>query len=238
MINLELNITLRCNLFCVNCNRLCHIYRDRTDDMSIPQIEKFIEQARNGGGVQRLKIIGGEPLMHPNFVEIYNLLVDAAEEGVIKSVIVETNKTLNRPDGLKPSKLTKWQGTLQRKKRHLPILWSPKDLGVQTHYPCRQISRCGFSLDKYGYLPCSLSIMMVRIFKMTHLYRYEFPTQPWGLDELCPICIFSMDKTWRSHYSQIHLWQHTEQDKTPTESYKKALDEFNQEEFYKTQKEF
>lgn len=239
MINIELNITLKCNMACANCNRLCHIYRDRTEHMSLEQIEKFIKQAKIGGGVNKIKIIGGEPLLHPQFVDIYNLLVDAAKDGVIRNIKIESNKTIPQPK-VQPYPFVSWKGRVQSKKKHQPILWSPKDIGKITNAQpnCPQISKCGFSLDKYGYLPCSLAIMISRLFDITHLYRYEFPTSYWGLDELCPNCIFSMNSEWRSKYSNKKLSDHTIEDRSPTKSYKEAMDKWDVEKFYRTQKEF
>ena len=238
MINLELNITLQCNLACSNCNRLCHIYRDRTEHMSLEQIDKFIKQAKAGGGISKLKVLGGEPLLHPQFVEIYHMLTDAAKDGIIKCIKIESNKTLPHPN-VEAFPFVSWKGRVPEKKKHQPILWSPRDLGVVTPIgTCQQLSKCGYSLDKYGYLPCSLAIMLCRLFGMTDLYRYEFPTEPWGLDQLCPDCIFSMDAPWRSQHSSKKLSQHTQEEKSPTPRFKEALAKFNPEEFYKTQKEF
>lgn len=239
MINLELNITLKCNLACSNCNRYCHIYRDRTEHMSIEQIKRFIEQAKNGEGIYKLKVLGGEPLLHPQFVEIYDLLCQAANDGIIKSIKIETNKTLPFPK-VQIYPFVSIKGRTQSKKKHQPMLWSPKDLGVikgaQPH--CPQVRKCGYSLDKYGYLPCSCAIMISRMFGLTHLYKHEFPTGLWGLEELCPNCIFSMDQEWRNQHSCIKLCDHSLEEKTPTKSYKEALEKWNVEEFYRTQKEF
>ena len=238
MIKLELNITLQCNLACPNCNRLCHIYRDRTEHMSLEQIDKFIKQAKVGGGVSRLKVLGGEPLLHPQFVEIYNMLTSAAKDGVIKYIKIESNKTLPHPK-VEAFPFVSWKGRTINKKKHQPILWSPKDLGVDTPIgQCQQLSKCGFSLDKYGYLLCSLAIMFSRLFGKTHLYRREFPTAPWGLEELCPDCVFSMDADWRSKFSNRPPTAHTQEERSPTKSFKEAMDKWNVEEFYKTQKEF
>lgn len=46
-------------------------------DMSIAQVEQFIAQVRNGPArVQRITLIGGEPLLHPEVVRITRLLHD------------------------------------------------------------------------------------------------------------------------------------------------------------------
>jgi len=240
MINLELNITLQCNLGCPNCNRLCNMYPKRTEHMSVSQITKFVDQARFRFGVENIKVLGGEPLLHPQFEEIYGILVDAAEDGVIQNIKIETNGTIPVPK-LRKSKRVRWMGRTVKKKKHLPVLQSPKDMGVKTKLGCKQISRCGFSLDKYGYLPCSTSIMIVRLLGWTSLYRHELPTEPWALERLCPVCSFSMDKKWRDHYSGMKLSQHSDDDQLPTITFQKALERWNnggQDEFYRNQPEF
>lgn len=240
MINIELNITLKCNLACPSCNRLCNVYRDREEHMSVDQIKKFIQQAKVGGGVNKIKIIGGEPLLHPQFDEIYNLLLDAAKNNIIRSIKVETNRTIPVPTHLEKSNLIRWKGTLQRKKKHQPFLWSPRDLGYENgpQPRCPQITKCGYSLDKYGYLPCSLAIMISRLFGFTDLYKYELPTSLWGLEKLCPNCIFSMNPEWRKKYSGKSILQHTKEDQMPTKTYQEKITNFDVKEFYKTQKEF
>jgi hypothetical protein len=234
--NIELNITMQCNVGCANCNRFCHIYKDRTEHMTVAQIEKFLHQAKQGGGVGKVKVVGGEPFMHPDFVGIYNALVKGSEEKAIAFFKVDTNKTLPYPK-VTPSPYARFSGKHPTRKAHLPIMWSPADMGIVTKGPCQQIRKCGYSLDKYGYLPCSLAIIMVRLFDLTHLYRHELPKEPWGLDELCPKCIFSMDADWRHKFTKP-LKLITEEERTPSKSYAEAMAKFDVEKFYRTQKEF
>jgi hypothetical protein len=207
--------------------------------MSLEQIKKFIDQAKASGGVNKLKVLGGEPLLHPQFVDIYNLLCQAAKDGIIRCIKIESNKTIPQPK-VEYYSFVAWKGRGQNKKKHQPILWSPKDLGiVKGAQPrCPQVTKCGYSLDKYGYLPCSCAIMISRLFDLTKLYKHDFPVQLWGLEDLCQHCIFSMDPEWRNQHSCKKLSEHTVEEKTPTKSYQEALDKWNAEEFYKTQKEF
>jgi len=205
--------------------------------MSLEQIHKFVEQAKVIK-VNKLKVLGGEPLMHPEFKEIYGILLSAAKDGDIRCIKIESNKTI-KPPVVETSSLVSWKGRAQSKKRHQPILWSPEDLGVVTgpQYRCPQIRKCGFSLDKFGYLPCSVAIMIVRLFGLTHLYKQEIPTQPWGLEELCSRCIFSMNHDWRVQHNK-GVADLSDNQIVPTKSYADALAKFNPEEFYKTQREF
>ncbi len=207
-INVELNLTLRCNLGCTNCNRLCHLYRDRgpEEDMSYEQIVRFVNQIANSPvKVKRLKLLGGEPLVHPDFARIYVLLMAAVGEGLIHKIKIESNGVLPKPD-VPPHPAIRWAGKPPRRKRHMPVLWSPRDLGIVTAGPCVMPSRCGISLDAYGYSLCSVCIMMFRVFGAEDLYRDDFP-QNWrqdfaqAIDVLCPQCAWSMPQLWCEAHS-------------------------------------
>lgn len=236
-INLELNITLSCNQACANCNRLCHIYRDRTEHMSLEQISKFIDQAKQSGGVNKVKVVGGEPLMHPQFLDVYDLLMGACKDGVIKLLKIDTNKTLPIPK-VEINNFVHWGGKHPSKKRHQPALWSPIDLGMKVNAaPCGQVKNCGLSLDKFGYLPCSLAIMQVRLFGLVDLYKKELPTGVWGLDKLCKNCCFATG----AEFGKLHgkyLKDFTEEEKKPTKTYEEALRLFDINEFYNKVSEF
>ena len=238
--NFELNITLKCNYTCANCNRMCDIFRDREEFMSVEQVKRFIEQIKASGGIGKLKVIGGEPLLHPNFVEIYNLLADAQVEGFIKTLKVDTNSSLPRPEGLKSCNSCRWLSTKVPKKVHYPYVWDPCDKGWECVGPCPGVGRCGISLDKYGYLPCSPAIMIVRLYGLTHLYKTEIPKQMWGMDEICKHCISGLkDRDLLvSHCKHI---KDMVEEKVPTVTMKNKIEAWKncgQELFYKSQKEF
>jgi hypothetical protein len=131
----------------------------------------------------------------------------------------------------------KFAGRRLGRRCYLPVLWSPVDLGYKTKGPCDQVRRCGISLDKFGYLPCSPGIMITRLFGLNHLYKKEITMKPWGLEEICPHCVFSMNKDWISK----HWYSITNppiEARTPTKLYAEKLKSFNAEEFYKIQPEF
>ena len=235
---IELNITLACNLSCHSCNRMCDVYKDRTEHMSLEQIGKFVKHAK-GRTIERIKILGGEPLLHPQFVEIYNKLFTAFRSNrQTKLIKAETNHSLPVPDVQQTYKMMV-VGVHPLDKMHLPYLWHPKDLGfeIPAQPKCRHLCRCGTSLDKYGYLPCSAAIMLVRLFGMTDLYRDYLPYKPWGLDRICQHCIFGMPKRWRAKHSK-YIKEFPEEYKIPTKRFKEAMEKFDHNELYKTQKEF
>jgi hypothetical protein len=234
----ELNITMKCNLACYNCNRLCHIYRDRTEHMEVEQIERFVQQIRcSGVPVEKVKVVGGEPLLHPHFVKIYEILFNALNEGLITKLLkIDTNKTIPRPVGIKTSKQVRWMGTEIKKKHHQPALWSPQDLGFVTKGPCDMPFSCGLSLDAYGYLPCSPAIMLTRLLGLD-LYRKEYPAGIWGTDKICKHCIFSMDEGWRKLHDKP-LKDITAEEKAPTKTWAEGLRLFDTEKFYQMHEKF
>src|SRR5262249_2729701 len=72
----EIDITYACNLKCFNCNRSCE--QDPTADrMSLGQIRRFLKESQEREiQWKRIRLLGGEPTSHPEFLEIVNLVID------------------------------------------------------------------------------------------------------------------------------------------------------------------
>ena len=77
---LELQITDRCNLQC----RHCYIGESFHQDLSMGQIQKVLEEFEEIQGL-RLLLSGGEPLLHPHFWEINDILRNHAFRSVLLS---------------------------------------------------------------------------------------------------------------------------------------------------------
>lgn len=238
-IRFELNITLQCNLSCNNCNRLCNVFPYREEHMTPSQIDKWVcevEHKRKEFFVSKIKVLGGEPLLNPFFVDIYNILLNATEKGLIGLIYIDTNKTIERPYGLKDSKNIFWIGTKQSNKIHIPSLWMPQDLSLNTFLDCRIYKRCGMSLDKYGYLPCSPAIMINRIFNL-NLYKKTIVNDVWGLHKLCRYCFKSASQNEQKKYAKpLNLITNLE--KKPTRSWEIALKKFDYDKFYRLNNEY
>jgi len=226
-INLELNITLACNLKCPSCNRCCDVYPERDDSMTVQQVEEFVDKmravkAKGNINIKKIKVVGGEPLVHPDFVEIYEILLKAmTEEELYRGLKINTNATKEIPVPRHPR--VRWLMSPPKWKKHLPYLWSPVDLGYEVKGPCDMPRRCGFSLDERGFLPCSAAIMLVRAFDLEHLYKDEIPEGVWGVEELCKNCVHGMPKEWIAEHSYFKKDE-------PTESWKKALENYDRKE--------
>ena len=73
---IEIEITYRCNLRCINCDRSCR-QAPTNEQMSVEQIQKFInESVDNNVKWERIRVMGGEPTLHPDIFEILNLLLE------------------------------------------------------------------------------------------------------------------------------------------------------------------
>jgi radical SAM protein with 4Fe4S-binding SPASM domain len=77
---LEFQITDRCNLRC----RHCYIGEGLHQDLSFPRIKKALKEFEEMQGL-RLLLSGGEPLLHPHFWEINDILRDYAFRSVLLS---------------------------------------------------------------------------------------------------------------------------------------------------------
>jgi radical SAM protein with 4Fe4S-binding SPASM domain len=91
---LELQITDRCNLQCHHC----YIGEGSHQDLSVKQIQKVLEEFEEIQGL-RLLLSGGEPLLHPHFWQINDILQNYAFRSVLLSngtlITEEVAKRLN-----------------------------------------------------------------------------------------------------------------------------------------------
>ncbi len=71
---IEIDITYRCNLRCVNCNRSIARAPENLD-IQVDKIAKFAEDSlRRSVRWRRIRLLGGEPTLHPQFMQIVELL--------------------------------------------------------------------------------------------------------------------------------------------------------------------
>jgi len=64
---IEIDITYACNLRCYNCNRSC-TQAPTVERMTVDQIKKFVEESKASNlQWKRIRILGGEPTLHPDF---------------------------------------------------------------------------------------------------------------------------------------------------------------------------
>ena len=88
---LRISLTDRCNLRCVYCMPKDGLqWQPRSDQLSVDEIVQVVETAAQGG-VRRVRLTGGEPLVHPQIVEIVRRIASLAQ---IEEVSLTTNAML------------------------------------------------------------------------------------------------------------------------------------------------
>ena len=106
--NIEFDVTLQCNFSCVNCNRHSNFndlsspitggksnkvgldYYENTD-ISIEKTKKFIEEVKENGTVERIHLIGGEPLVHPQMDKICDLMREELWGKYVREILIISN---------------------------------------------------------------------------------------------------------------------------------------------------
>lgn len=170
----EVDITYACNLKCFNCNRSCE--QDPTGDrMSIEQMSHFLEESRERGiQWRRIRLVGGEPTSHPQFLEIVNLVLEYRDRFSPKTRIQVTtnghgeraNKMLALlPPGIDVNNTAKVTN-VQREFDTFNV--APIDVEdydrADFSNGCWITQRCGIGVTPYGYYPCAVAGAIDRTF--------------------------------------------------------------------------
>ena len=76
----EIDITYKCNLKCINCNRSC-TQAPSGIEMPVADIEAFINQSiEKKIEWERIRILGGEPTLHSRIFDIIDRLISYQRE--------------------------------------------------------------------------------------------------------------------------------------------------------------
>lgn len=201
--SLELAINLYCNWSCVACDAFsqlhaAHITRHGT--MTVPQIEHFIREMKERNAYfGRIRILGGEPTINPRFLEITMLLYqELVLTGHIGLLEVITNGT--HPEKLLPAKpylaRIRVSDEVQKQRTHTAnLVHSPKTLGYLGKV-CGTPGHCGWSLNYWGYFPCSSGAGLSRFHDWQRWQRLSLPVslnETWpDLVDLCQYCYHAL----------------------------------------------
>ena len=104
--NIEFDVTLQCNFSCVNCNRFSNFNSlvDPLDsnnkvglnfygntDVNMEQVKKFVSEVKQHPKIDRLHIIGGEPLTHPFLDKIVDEIRNELYGKYVPNVLIISN---------------------------------------------------------------------------------------------------------------------------------------------------
>ena len=171
---IEIDITYVCNLRCAGCNRSCP-QAPTAEMMTIEEIKKFVaESIENSYRWQRIRIVGGEPTMHPQIHQIVEILLNYKKDfspqtrimlvtngvaDITKKVISEmpveveidnSEKAVSRDNfferfNIAPIDEEKWQN-------------------AEFTNGCKILKHCGTGLSPYGYYPCAIAASIDRVY--------------------------------------------------------------------------
>ncbi|MGZ4846373.1 MAG: radical SAM protein [Halobacteriota archaeon] len=197
---IEIDVTYRCNLRCANCNRSC-TQAPTAEQMTVEQVQQFIKESINRDvNWEKIRILGGEPTLHPELPEILSLLIEY--KNYVDSdtrIVLVTNgygskvaRTLSTvPPDVEIENSMKTSG----KNRFISFNKAPRDSIFFKHADfsngCWVVSECGIGLTPYGYYCCAVAGGIDRIFGFD-LGRKELPpTEDAMTDHLrvfCELC--------------------------------------------------
>jgi sulfatase maturation enzyme AslB (radical SAM superfamily) len=172
-LTVELEITTSCSLACFNCDRSVR-QAPSNERMSLEQIQKFIDESvEMNWKWKHIKLLGGEPTLHPQLFEILDMLHKYVETNSPDCVIgIATNGYGPKVNEVL-SRLPNWVVvTNTRKKSNVQPFVSyniaPIDL---EEYSNSNFSRgcwitevAGLGLTRYGYYPCGAGGALDRVF--------------------------------------------------------------------------
>ena len=201
---IELDITYDCDLKCVACNRSCTQAPSNDDAMTLNQVRRFIEESiQLGIEWDLINILGGEPTLHPEFLNIVNLILHEYIETASPATVLQITSngfSKNAKDLL--SKLPESKNIVMdhysQKDSKENIYFTPfnnapidnegyQDLDFRKG--CWVTSYCGIALNKYGYYPCGVAGSMDRVIGLdVGIKRLEDVTIPKMKDLLNRFC--------------------------------------------------
>lgn len=158
---LELHLTYVCNLACRYCNRGSNFATGHTRDMTVADVLVALREISEP--VERIILIGGEPTLHNEVVEIARLCLAACRDVVVYSneFLPRSRDVLEKLASLGIRNLggsEKRQGSADFGGQNATVMWSPADFGHARTEPCAWAGTrsCGYSVDAAGMTACAI----------------------------------------------------------------------------------
>lgn len=227
----ELCLTYRCNVKCNNCCTLC-TQAPAANDLSLSMLHNFItESVYYNHKWEEIILHGGEPTLHPQYVEICNMLAEYRDKHNTTVILhvcsngtndfVQKQLQASTLLGIK-SEISVKVGTNRREWGedipYVPVNESPTDLGQPYSLGCYQTTVCGICYNYLGFFECSTAGATARVFGYSSLCvsikDLTAERLAMAFPEHCKHCGFAMPERRRVI------------DQTNTNTWQKALDTY------------
>ncbi|MCX5696367.1 MAG: radical SAM protein [Candidatus Omnitrophica bacterium] len=197
---IEIDLTYACQLKCYNCNRSCR-QAPGVELISIEQIKKFVNESKNKGVKwNRIRVLGGEPTLHPDLISILRLLLeyktsyspDTCIQLVTHGFDEKTREICkNIPQGIVIMDSSKSGAVQFFSSFNLAPVDFPNYKEEEYSEGCINYIDCGIGLNRYGYYCCGNAAGIDRVFGFD-IGRKNIPeaADPM-IDQLqvfCPLC--------------------------------------------------
>ena len=182
VLSLEIIITYVCNVSCNNCLALSPQAPTKHDqDMTLGDIQQFISDSIACRYPWKwLKLHGGEPTLHPQFMEFCGALAAyKVQNPSVRLSVVSNDSHPERVamavalgfDPLISSKVKDNTDKWGNKLAYVPVQVSPVDVGQAASSGCLTPVDCGIALNNLGFWPCGPAAAAARVF------GYEAPVK-------------------------------------------------------------
>lgn len=177
---IEIDITYECNLKCINCNR-SSTQAPIKEGMRVKQIDTFVRESIELNKKWKLiNLLGGEPSIHTDFLEIVNLILN---EYIIQhspdTILQITSNGYGEIVQDRLGKLPKHKNLIIdyasfKDERIVPYFSPFNDAPIdkpdgnekEYHKGCWVTSYCGIGLNQMGYYPCGVAGGIDRVFQL------------------------------------------------------------------------
>lgn len=217
MHRIEIDLTEFCDMRCHQCTRA--VWEAPSDRMIRPDtVARFVcESLAVGYPWQRIHIIGGEPTLHPRFLDICGILAHYKTQRPDCVVELRTNggpayqkvkDLIQKGIDISGAQEGKVNGDDPRHHDHHV---APRDYQVDVSgLYCQCATHCGLGLGPYGYLPCHLCAGLVRVFAIdAAVQSLRDVTPEWwyaALDKFCDKCGFVLVENKRTDLVDNTPW--------------------------------
>jgi hypothetical protein len=198
---IELDLTYACNLKCISCNRSCGL-APSDDRLNLEQIQRFIRESISMNvSWKRIRLLGGEPTMHPDLPEIVAELDTYARRHCPDAVIeLVTNGFGSNVEEIlgKIGKDVRVVNTMKTSKTNMFLAFNVAPMDLPLYHladfssGCWVPEYCGINLSPYGYYCCGAGAGIDRVFGF-NIGKKSLPDQTSSLrDQMKVLCGYCM----------------------------------------------
>jgi len=183
-------LTYNCNMACPGCNRFLDVSPWKDSNITLEGLQEGYERAIACVNIEKVRVSGGEPLLHPQFAECMNIIQNSWNKEYGGRTCVFTNGKIQPP----PTKGWRYNTSSSSSKEiyFQPPMISPHDLGLEPSIPlnagCRRQAGCGRLFDAFGFSCCMFAGAIGRLLGID---PYSPTPVIDGMYSICKHCVFA-----------------------------------------------